>query len=475
MSCDCGRRPAAGRRSSPTRCGSSPSATSSTGSRIPSPTTWPAWSFPNRPAHCRSRSTSWPRWPSVNPFDFFLDPDAERYPFSYDPALARDLAPYLTTGDPGRLLRQWLAEVEVPAGGEATVDFLVGVNQRVQAAVAYTTRFEPGVQTAEQTLEKGLGSCRDSAWLLTQILRGLGLAARFVSGYLVQLKADETPLEGAAGPSADFTDLHAWSEVYVPGAGWVGLDPTSGLFAGEGHLPLACTPDPASAAPVSGEIEPCDVTLEYANVVRRVSEDPRVTFPYTDAQWAGIDALGRSVDARLEQGDVRLTHGGEPTFVSVDGTEAPEWSTAADGTQKRAMAWALTRRLAERFSSGGVVHHGPGQVVPGRGAAPLADGCRLAHRRGAAVVRLDAPGRAVDCGPGVGGGRPAPGPGRGRPTRHRSRLLHPRLRGRHAPIVDRGSAAGRRGGPRRRRPDRSGTGGIGQQATHRGRPGCRVG
>ena len=301
----------------------------------------------------------------VNPFDFFLDPDAERYPFSYDPALARDLAPYLTTGDPARLLRQWLAEVEVPAGGEATVDFLVGVNQRVQGAVAYSTRFEPGVQTAEQTLEKGLGSCRDSAWLLTQILRGLGLAARFVSGYLVQLKADETPLEGAAGPSADFTDLHAWSEVYVPGAGWIGLDPTSGLFAGEGHLPLACTPDPASAAPVSGEIEPCDVTLEYANVVRRVSEDPRVTFPYTDAQWAGIDALGRSVDAMLEEGDVRLTHGGEPTFVSVDGTEAPEWGTAADGTQKRAMAWALTRRLAECFSSGGVVHHGQGKWYPG--------------------------------------------------------------------------------------------------------------
>ncbi len=121
----------------------------------------------------------------INPFDFFLDPAAERYPFRYEPALARDLAPYLPTGEPGRLLRQWLAQVEVPAGGEATVDFLVGVNQRVQRAVAYTTRFEPGVQTAEETLEKGFGSCRDSVWLLTQILRGLGLAARFVSGYLV--------------------------------------------------------------------------------------------------------------------------------------------------------------------------------------------------------------------------------------------------------------------------------------------------
>ena len=301
----------------------------------------------------------------VNPFDFFLDPDAERYPFRYDAALARDLAPYLTTGEPGRLLHGWLAEVKVPAGGETTVDFLVGVNQRVQQAVAYSTRFEPGVQTAEETLEKGVGSCRDSAWLLTQILRGLGLAARFVSGYLIQLKSDEAPIEGQPGPSADFTDLHAWSEVYVPGAGWIGLDPTSGLLAGEGHIPLACTPDPASAAPVTGEIEPCDVVFEYANVVRRVHEDPRVTFPYTDDQWASIDALGRSVDAKLVDGDVRLTHGGEPTFVSVDATEAAEWSTAADGTQKRDLARALTQRLAERFSSGGIVHHGQGKWYPG--------------------------------------------------------------------------------------------------------------
>ena len=188
----------------------------------------------------------------VNPFDFFLDPDAERYPFRYGADLARDLAPYRHAAQPGRLLRDWLAEVRVPAEGEPTVDFLVGLNRRVLEAVAYTTRFEPGVQTPEETLEKGMGSCRDSAWLLTQILRSVGLAARFVSGYLVQLEADQPSHEGLPGPAADFTDLHAWSEVYVPGAGWIGLDPTSGLLAGEGHLPLACTPDPASAAAVTG-------------------------------------------------------------------------------------------------------------------------------------------------------------------------------------------------------------------------------
>ena len=301
----------------------------------------------------------------INPFDFFLDPDAERYPFRYEPALAADLAPYLTTGQPGPLLRHWLDDVAVPDEGQPTVDFLVAVNQRVQRSVAYTTRFEPGVQTADETLEKGLGSCRDSVWLLTQVLRNLGLAARFVSGYLVQLKADEAPLDGPSGPAADFTDLHAWSEVFVPGAGWIGLDPTSGLFAGEGHIPLVCTPDPASAAAVTGETEPCEVTFEYANAVRRIREDPRVTFPYGDEQWSAINVLGGRVDTVLTDNDVRLTHGGEPTFVSVDDSEAAEWTVAADGRRKRAMARALTRRLVARFSSGGIVHHGQGKWYPG--------------------------------------------------------------------------------------------------------------
>jgi uncharacterized protein (DUF2126 family) len=302
----------------------------------------------------------------INPFDFFLEDDAENFPLSYGSLLSRDLAPYLELDDEGPLLADLIESVRPAPGDEPRmIDLLVAVNQRVLAEVAYTTRMEPGVQTPDQTLEKALGSCRDSGWLLVQVLRGLGLAARFVSGYLVQLRADEKPLDGAAGPEADFTDLHAWCEVFLPGAGWVGLDPTSGLFAGEGHLPLCCTPHPATAAPVTGSIDPCEVTLDFTNEVTRIHEDPRVTFPYTDTQWEAIDALGHSVDDALATGDVRLTMGGEPTYVSIDHPEAPEWTVGADGEEKRRLAWQLTQRLADRFSNGALFHHGQGKWYPG--------------------------------------------------------------------------------------------------------------
>ena len=302
----------------------------------------------------------------INPFDFFVEESAERYPFAYVASLERDLAPYMRTEEPGPLLARWLADQPpIGAGGAAIVDFLVALNQRVSGSVAYTTRLEAGVQTPEETLEKALGSCRDSAWLLVHALRQLGLAARFVSGYLVQLRADEAPIEGPYGPVADFTDLHAWAEVFVPGAGWIGLDATSGLWAGEGHIPLACSADPLDAAPVSGATGPCQVSFEFANAVHRLPGPPRVTLPYTDDQWGRIDALGRAIDVALVRDDVRLTQGGEPTFVSVDDMESPQWTMAADGDEKRVLAEALARRLLQRFAPGGLLHHGQGKWYPG--------------------------------------------------------------------------------------------------------------
>lgn len=300
----------------------------------------------------------------INPFDFFLEEYAENFPFAYPEQLLKELTPFLEVSEEGPLLKQFLAETD--NSKKAIVDFLVSVNQHINRTVNYSIRMEAGVQSCEETLEKKLGSCRDSAWLLVQVLRHMGLAARFVSGYLVQLKADVKALDGPSGTNSDFTDLHAWAEVYIPGAGWIGLDATSGLFAGEGHIPLACAADYVSAAPVTGGfIGEAESTFTFSNHVTRIHEDPRVTKPYTEEEWADINALGLKVDALLEKDDVRLTMGGEPTFVSIDNMDAPEWNTEADGVEKRKLAGELVRRLRDSFAPGGLLYFGQGKWYPG--------------------------------------------------------------------------------------------------------------
>ena len=300
---------------------------------------------------------------AINPFDFFLEEKAQTIPFAYEPWLERELRPYLETEEPGPLLASYLTGISRET--TPTINFLVEINQRLQKDIGYVIRLEPGIQTCEETLGKRTGSCRDSAWLLVQILRNLGLAARFVSGYLIQLTADQKALDGPSGPEADFTDLHAWTEVFLPGAGWVGLDPTSGLLAGEGHIPLACTPDASSAAPISGLVDECGVEFGHEMSVTRIYEAPRVTKPYTPQQWAGIEALGHRIDEELTAGDVRLTMGGEPTFVSIDDMDGAEWNTTALGPNKRKLAADLVHRLANRFAPGGLLHFGQGKWYPG--------------------------------------------------------------------------------------------------------------
>ncbi|NND99633.1 MAG: transglutaminase family protein [Pirellulaceae bacterium] len=299
----------------------------------------------------------------INPFDFFIEDSAESWPFAYGEDIGHQLTPYLVKSPMTDTLNQWVSTM--PTKSERVIDFLVDVNQRTQKRVDYVVRMEPGVQTPEQTLTIGSGSCRDSAWLLVETFRQMGMAARFVSGYLIQLVADEKPIEGPAGPMEDFCDLHAWTEVYLPGAGWVGLDPTSGLFAGEGHIPLACTPSYTGAAPITGGHEVAEVAFEHTMSVQRVREDPRVTAPYSDDQWATIMEVGDRVDDMLVQDDVRLTMGGEPTFVSIDNMDDPQWNTDAVGEEKRVLSNLLLLKMRDKFAPGSALHYGQGKWYPG--------------------------------------------------------------------------------------------------------------
>jgi uncharacterized protein (DUF2126 family)/transglutaminase-like putative cysteine protease len=303
----------------------------------------------------------------INPFDFFVEKEAEHFPFFYDEQVRSELSPYLHLEAAGPLLKQWVESFRkaMPEKPMPTADFLVFINQRLQKDIGYLVRMEPGVQSPEQTLSLASGSCRDTGWLLVQILRQLGLAARFVSGYLIQLVADQKALDGPSGTTVDFTDLHAWAEVFIPGAGWVGLDATSGLLAGEGHIPLACTAMPSSAAPVTGMADFANVEFHHEMTITRIHEDPRVTKPYSDQEWQAIDVLGQKVDLELLKGDVRLTQGGEPTFVSIDDMEGAEWNIAAHGNAKRKLAGSLLEKLKAHHAPNGLLHFGQGKWYPG--------------------------------------------------------------------------------------------------------------
>jgi transglutaminase-like putative cysteine protease len=309
----------------------------------------------------------------INPFDFFIEDAASHFPFQYDLVQLRELRPFLETEQYGSKFEKFLAVI--PCEKKHIVNFVVELNRSIQEHIKYLIRLEPGIQSPEQTLTTCSGSCRDSAWLLVQTLRHLGLAARFVSGYLIQLAPDQKSLDGPSGTEVDFTDLHAWTEVFVPGAGWIGLDPTSGLLAGEGHIPLAATPDPVSAAPITGSHEACEVEFDFAMAVTRIHEDPRVTKPYTPEQWNAIERLGHQIDQRLQAGDVRLTMGGEPTFVSIDDMDGAQWNTTAVGEDKRRLSEVLIKRLRQRIAPGGLLHYGQGKWYPGESLPRWALAC----------------------------------------------------------------------------------------------------
>lgn len=303
----------------------------------------------------------------INPFDFFLEPEAKELPFTYEEHLMKDLQPYLEIlpkADLGPTFES-IAKDLAPGKGVHTVDHLVKVNSTIHDRLDYTLRMEPGVQSPCETLKLNRGSCRDFAWLLVQLLRRQGFAARFVSGYSVQLTADIKAIDGPVGVLNDVVDLHAWVEAYLPGAGWIGMDATSGMLCTEGHIPLAASPSPGQSSPIEGSLTECEVEFEHNMKVSRIHEDPRVTKPYREGEWEAIERLGQSIDTRILDNDIRLTMGGEPTFVSTDDYEAEEWNEGAVGLHKLDRSVVLAKALRPKCGFGSLLHSGQGKWYPG--------------------------------------------------------------------------------------------------------------
>jgi uncharacterized protein (DUF2126 family) len=302
----------------------------------------------------------------VNPFDFRLDEYATFSPFEYPEALARELAPFLALDAPAFARGERFAALdrELPRTGD-TIELVTGLNRAVNQRVRYVIRDEPGVFTPEQSLLEGRASCRDSAVLLAALLRERGMAARFMSGYLIQLVDEGMLPDQPKGVTRDVVDLHAWCEVFLPGGGWVGLDATSGLLCGEGHIPLAGATTPALAAPLDGTSDVGASDVSFSMAVGRLGHEPRPTTPYTTEVWERLVAAGDEVDTALERHGVRLTMGGEPTFNAREQTELPEWNGAALGAHKRALGSTLALELRRRLAPGAVLQYRQGKWYPG--------------------------------------------------------------------------------------------------------------
>lgn len=196
----------------------------------------------------------------INPFDFFLSLAIENYPFKYPNSVQSYLQSYLEVVD-DEVIEHWLKSKNPPKQHK-TLDYVTSLNKLVHQHLNYTVRLEPGVYSPKETIEKGGGSCRDYSWLLVNMYRMHGIAARFVSGYLIDLNFEVD--------NKDQLSLHAWVEVYLPGAGWLGLDPTSGLLVTAYYIPLCAVPHYKDAAAISGNTEVCEVSMSYLSSVSRL-------------------------------------------------------------------------------------------------------------------------------------------------------------------------------------------------------------
>jgi transglutaminase-like putative cysteine protease len=195
------------------------------------------------------------------PFDFLVRDYARTFPFTYEPLHRFNLSIYLTPPENSvqEALRRWLDEHFTDRPSE-TVAWLFALNQALCRSLAYRRRDEPGIQPAAETITLGTGSCRDYAALLVECARSLGIAARFVSGYMFD------PNNNGAATGA----MHAWVEVFLPGAGWIGLDPTHGLFCQNAYVPVAHAVVAESVNPIQGSF------FSVVPAVARLTSDVKV-------------------------------------------------------------------------------------------------------------------------------------------------------------------------------------------------------
>ncbi len=226
----------------------------------------------------------------TNPLDFLMEESAVNYPFVYEPESLPELTPFMAILYPRATasLREWLMQFYKPGDKIRTIDLLQRINLHICKNFRYSRRDAAGVQTPEETLRLNSGSCRDFAALLLEACRCWGLASRFVSGYML---CEATAAGGAS--------THAWAEVYLPGAGWKGFDPTSGLMTGAQHVPVAVSRNPENAAPVAGSFE------------GRIN-----------------DCLGLQVEVRVTQIDKPTPSASEPIAHVVRGVTPPAQQTS---------------------------------------------------------------------------------------------------------------------------------------------------
>lgn len=294
-----------------------------------------------------------------NPFDFLIEPYAVKHPFEYTTQLKKELAPYLAVGEPSARTRVFFETLE-----RKEVATIQRLSEVCAALLEAFPSFAPspisstqGAPDLEALFARGTGSAWDLAWLFTLSLRQLGLAARFVCGYHVLLAEAEA--------QQDSVRLHAWTQVFIPGAGWIGIDPSTGLYTNETFIPLSSGADPARVQPIVGSREPCEETrIESVQVRRLEPADPR--WPYTETQWNDICALGAHVQRDLEAHRVYLSTGMNLSFVAT-GSGSYEWHTHALGPEKLRIADQLLSRLLQRTAAGAIKHYAQGEWYAGEG------------------------------------------------------------------------------------------------------------